>query len=138
MVSPMSAPEATPIVTGVDFVSVPTRDLERANALYGETLGLPRSAYHPEGNVAEFETGTVTLSVVDPERMGIGSFTANANHVALHVEDVAAARAELEGRGVVFAGDTFDTGVCHMAIFADPDGNALMLHHRYAPRVPEG
>jgi predicted enzyme related to lactoylglutathione lyase len=134
----MSATEAVPtIVTGVDFVSVPTQDLERAIAFYGETLGLRRSVYKPERNFAEFETGTVTLSVVDPARMGIGSFQPNANHVALHVEDVAAARSALEERGVTFAGDTFDTGVCHMAIFADADGNALMLHHRYAPRVPD-
>ena len=133
----MSTTEATTIVTGVDFVSVPTQDLERAVAFYGEALGLPRSAYHPERNFAEFETGAVTLSVVDPERMGIGSFQPVASHLALHVEDVAAARATLEERGVTFAGDTFDTGVCHMAFFADPDGNALMLHHRYAPREPE-
>jgi predicted enzyme related to lactoylglutathione lyase len=133
----MSTDQAATIVTGVDFVSVPTRELERAAAFYGETLGLTRSAYRPERNYAEFETGTVTLGVVDPERMGIGSFTANANHLALHVEDVAAARATLEERGVTFTGDIFDTGVCHMAFFADPDGNALMLHHRYAPRTPE-
>jgi predicted enzyme related to lactoylglutathione lyase len=69
--------------------------------------------------------------------MGIGSFKPNANHLALHVEDVAAARATLEERGVSFMGDTFDTGVCHMAFFADPDGNMLMLHHRYEQRVPE-
>ena len=79
----------------------------------------------------------MTLSIVDPERMGIGSFERNANHVALQVDDVAAARATLEERGVEFMGDIFDTGVCHMAFFADPDGNALMLHHRYAPRTPE-
>jgi predicted enzyme related to lactoylglutathione lyase len=133
----MSATEASTMVTGVDFVSVPTQDLERASAFYGTTLGLRRSTYRPERNFAEFETGTVTLSVVDPERMGIGSFRPNANHLALHVEDVAAARATLEERGVTFAGDIFDTGVCHMAFFADPDGNALMLHHRYAPRVPD-
>jgi predicted enzyme related to lactoylglutathione lyase len=134
----MSTAQAPTVVTGVDFVSVPTRDLERAVAFYGETLGLPRSVYRPERNFAEFETGTVTLNVVDPERIGIGSFSPNANHIALHVEDVAVARATLEERGVAFAGDTLDTSVCHMAIFADPDGNALMLHHRYAPRVTEG
>ena len=133
----MSTAQAPTVVTGVDYVSVPTQDLERAVAFYGETLGLPRSVYRPERNFAEFETGTVTLSVVDPERMGIGSFQPNANHIALHVEDVAAARAALEERGIAFAGDTIDTTVCHMAIFADPDGNALMLHHRYAPRVTE-
>ena len=55
-------------------------------------------------------------------------------HLALHVEDMEAARAELEAKGVEFDGETFDTGVCHMAFFHDPDGNALMLHHRYKPR----
>jgi predicted enzyme related to lactoylglutathione lyase len=130
--------DTSAIVTGVDFVSVPTQDLERAVAFYGSVLGLPRSMYRPDRNFAEFETGTVTLSVVDPDRMGIGSFKANENHLALQVEDVRAARATLEERGVSFMGDIFDTGVCHMAFFTDPDGNALMLHHRYAPRVPEG
>ena len=126
--------QAPTIVTGVDFVSVPTQDLERAVEFYGTTLGLPRSMYKPDRNFAEFETGTVTLSVVNPEKMGIGQFRPNANHLALHVEDVEAARATLEERGVSFMGDTFDTGVCHMAFFADTDGNPLMLHGRYAPR----
>jgi predicted enzyme related to lactoylglutathione lyase len=125
---------ASQIVTGVDFVSIPTQDLERAVAFYGETLGLHRSAYVPERNFAEFETGTVTLNVLDPEKMGIGGFSANRNAIALQVQDVAAARAGLEERGVAFVGEVFDTGVCHMGFFADPDGNALMLHHRYAPR----
>jgi len=124
------------IVTGVDFVPVSTHDLARAVRFYGETLGLRRSVYMPERNFAEFETGNLTLSVIDGEKMGIGHHV-NGNAIALHVEDVDAARAALEGRGVEFAGDTFDTGVCHMAFFADPDGNALMLHHRYAPRVTE-
>ena len=132
----MNAIEASPVVTGVDFVSVPSTDLERSVAFYGDTLGLVRSVYMPERNFAEFETGTVTLNVHDPQRMGIGSFSANENFLALQVEDVATARATLEARGVSFTGDTFDTGVCHMAFFADPDGNRLMLHHRYAPRTP--
>jgi predicted enzyme related to lactoylglutathione lyase len=133
----MTANQASTIVTGVDFVSVPTQDLERAIAFYETTLGLPRTVYKPEFNFAEFETGTVTLNVLDPLRMGIGPFQPNLNHVALQVEDVAAARAELEARGVTFDRDIFDSGVCHMAFFADPDGNSLMLHHRYAPRDPE-
>src|SRR3712207_5568415 len=116
----MSATEAPTIVTGVDFVSIPTRDLGAAAAFYGETLGLRRSMYKPERHFAEFETGSVTLSVLDPVGMGVGRFTVNANHVALQVQDVAAARATLEERGVAFAGDIFDTGVCHMAFFRDP------------------
>jgi predicted enzyme related to lactoylglutathione lyase len=123
------------IVTGVDFVSVPTQDLERAVGFYGDTLGLERSVYRPENGFAEFETGTVTFNVHDPKQMGIGDFHVNKNHLALQVEDVPAARKRLEERGVTFMGDIIDTGVCHMAIFNDPDGNALMLHHRYTPRT---
>jgi len=124
------------IVTGVDFVAVPAKDLDAAVEFYGTTLGLTRSVYYPERSFAEFETGTVTLSVIVSEKFGLG-YHPNQNAIALHVEDVEAARATLAERGVEFAGDTFDTGVCHMAFFSDPDGNALMLHHRYAPRVTE-
>ena len=83
----MTTDQAARVVTGVDFVSVPTRDLERSVAFYEQTLGLERSAYRPERNHAEFETGTVTLNVLDPERMGIGSFTPTANVLPLHVDD---------------------------------------------------
>jgi predicted enzyme related to lactoylglutathione lyase len=128
---------STTLVTGVDFVSVPTRDFDAAMEFYGTVLGLPRSSVwqrpgeEPVG--AEFETGTVTVALVASEQVGI-TFQPNTVPIALQVEDVAAARAELESRGVSFKGDTIDSGVCHMANFADPDGNALMLHHRYAPR----
>jgi predicted enzyme related to lactoylglutathione lyase len=126
---------AAQLITGVDFVAVPTHDLEAAVEFYGTTLGLPRSVYIKDRNYAEFETGNLTLSVIDAEAMGLEHHPQNG--ISLHVEDVAQARAELEARGVPFHGDTFDTGVCHMAFFADPEGNALMLHHRYAPRTPE-
>ena|SRR5215210_683653 len=127
-------PTAQQLVTGVDFVSVPTRDLEAAVGFYGETLGLPRSVYMPDRHFAEFETGNLTLTVIDPQRMGIGDFEPHSSAIALHVDDVESARATLEERGVSFHGDIFDTGVCHMAFLSDLDGNALMLHHRYAPR----
>jgi predicted enzyme related to lactoylglutathione lyase len=124
------------LVTGVDFVGVPTTDLDRTAEFYGTTLGLRRSAYRPERNFAEFETGNVTLSIFNPAKMGM-EHRVSPNPIALHVEDIEQARARLEQAGVEFSGDTFDTGVCHMAFFADPDGNALMLHHRYAPRTPD-
>lgn len=128
---------STPIVTGVDFVALPTRDLEAAREFYGSVLGLqPRSVWqHGDAPAlgAEFQAGNLTLSVVVPSAIGI-DFQANKVPMALHVEDMEAARDELESRGVSFSGDTMDTGVCRMAQFADPDGNALMLHHRYAPR----
>ena len=123
-------------IRAVDFVGMPTRDLEAAVRFYGETLGLPRSVYLPERNYSEFETGNLTLSVIDAEKMGL-EHNAQRTEIALHVDDVPAARKELESRGVGFRGDTLDTGVCHMAFFSDPEGNALMLHHRYAPRTTE-
>jgi len=124
------------LISGVDFTAVPTRDLATAVEFYGTTLGLRRSVHLPDRGFAEFETGNLTLSVMEPEKMGL-EFKLNGNALALHVEDMQEARATLEERGVSFAGDTFDTGVCHMAFFADPDGNALMLHHRYLPRTTE-
>jgi predicted enzyme related to lactoylglutathione lyase len=123
-------------ISGVDFVPLPTRDLEAAVEFYGTTLGLRRSVYYPERNFAEFETGNLTLNVMNAEKMGL-PHNPNPNWVALHVGDVEATRKTLEGRGVKFDADTIDTGVCHMALFKDPDGNALMLHHRYAPRQTE-
>ncbi len=124
---------STPIVTGVDFLSIGTTDFERAKAFYGETLGLRCSAEYGRVPGAEFEAGNLTLQVVDSEAVGM-TFQARTHPVALHVADVAAARAELEACGVRFMGETMDTSVCHMAVFQDPDGNVLMLHHRYAPR----
>ena len=119
-------------VTGVDFICVPTRDYEKASAFYGDTLGLPRSKRWGNMPAGEFETGTLTLAVMQSDAFGI-EFQPHTHPIALHVDDVAAARAELEAEGVTFQGDIVDSGVCHMAYFADPDGNALMLHHRYAP-----
>jgi predicted enzyme related to lactoylglutathione lyase len=124
------------MVTGVDFVSVPTQDLDVAVDFYGNVLGLERSVYIPDRSFAEFETGNLTLSIANFEKMGMKHRTSH-NPIALHVDDMEDARARLEQAGVTFAGDTFDTGVCHMAFFTDPDGNALMLHHRYTPRVTE-
>jgi catechol 2,3-dioxygenase-like lactoylglutathione lyase family enzyme len=123
-------------VTGVDFVTVPTQNFDAAVEFYGETLGLPCSARYGRIPGAEFETGSLTLSVLQTEAIGLG-FSPNKNPIALHVDDVEARRGELTSKGVEFRGETIDSGVCHMAIFEDPDGNTLMLHHRYAPREPE-
>jgi catechol 2,3-dioxygenase-like lactoylglutathione lyase family enzyme len=118
-------------VEQVDFVSVLTQDIPRAKKFYGELLGLP---IETEGeNDMEFKLGQVTLDVFDPSSLG-QPFAPSTAGIAIRVPDVAAARAELEAQGVEFDGETRDTGVCHMAFFKDPDGNALMLHQRYAPR----
>ncbi len=119
-------------ITGVDFVTVPTQDFERASEFYGTTLGLARSKQWGTRPAAEFETGTLTIAVMQSDAFGI-EFARHSHPIALHVDDVAEARAELEAQGVTFFADTMDSGVCHMAHFSDPDGNSLMLHHRYAP-----
>ena len=117
-------------VERTDFVSVPVQDLERGARFYGETLGIARNEKAP-GSFPEFETGNVTLCLVDPTKIG-GTFSPHRSHIALRVPDVREARSKLEAAGVEFDGPVLDTGVCHMAFFSDPDGNALMLHHRYA------
>ena len=119
-------------VTGVDFITVPTRDFEKANEFYGEVLGLARSKRWGNMPAGEFETGSLTIAVMQSDAFGLG-FQPHTHPVALHVEDVHAARSELEAKGVAFAAETLDSGVCYMAHFSDPDGNALMFHHRYAP-----
>lgn len=120
-------------VERTDFVSVPVTDMERSIAFYGETLGLPRASY-TEG-WPEFQLGeNVSLYLIDPANIGREFEGPHTASIALRVPDVEAARRALEAKGVEFPGGTFDTGVCHMAIFHDPDGNTLMLHRRYAPR----
>jgi predicted enzyme related to lactoylglutathione lyase len=123
----------TSLVTGVDFICVPTQDFESADAFYGDVLGLERSKRWGDMPAGEFENGTVTIAVMQSDAFGI-EFKPHSHPIAFQVDDVAAARAELEGKGITFPADTIDSGVCHMAYFSDPDGNALMVHHRYAPK----
>ncbi len=118
-------------VERTDFVSVPVTDMKRAKRFYGETLGIPCS--NPDGAWPEYETGNVSLYLIDPTAIGAEFTGPHTSSIALRVPDVSEARAKLEAAGVEFQGEILDTGVCHMAFFADPDGNALMLHRRYAP-----
>ena len=116
------------MISKLDFVGVPSQDAERSRAFYVDTLGLRAD----DGARFEFWVGETCFVIWEPERQGRPFAPQKNGHLALHVDDVAAVRAELEAKGVEFIGETFDTGVCHMAFFTDPDGNDLMLHHRYA------
>ena len=109
-------------VRRIDFIALPVEDLARADSFYGQTLGLARNPNSSGERWVEYETGNLTLAL----SMYGGS-------LALGVTDMSEARSDLEQRDVQFAMDTFDSGVCHGAPFADPDGNRLQLHHRYAP-----
>jgi catechol 2,3-dioxygenase-like lactoylglutathione lyase family enzyme len=117
------------VIPKLDYVAIPSQDAERSRSFYRETLAL-RPDEHGQ---YEFWAGDTCLAIWEPARLGFTFAPQKNAHLAFHVDDVAAARAELEAKGVSFIGEILDTGVCHMAFFTDPDGNDLMLHHRYAP-----
>ena len=118
-------------VEQVDFVSLLTQDIPRAKKFYAGVLGLELESEHEHD--LELRCGQMTLDVFNPASIG-QPFAPSCAGIAIRVSDVAAARSELESKGVEFDDATRDTGVCHMAFFKDPDGNQLMLHRRYAPR----
>ena len=122
------------IVERVDFISVPVTDMKRSKVFYGETLGLDLVVHGEDQGFPEYQLGeNVSLYLLDMKNVG-SEFTApHTASIAFRVPDVEEARLELEAKGVTFDADTLDTSVCHMAFFRDPDGNALMLHRRYAP-----
>ncbi len=120
-------------IQGVDFATVFVRDYPAAVEFYGGLLGLEHSVDYGKIPGGEFETGNLTLQVMDASAIG-RDFEPRTHPIAFHVEDVEATRSQFEEAGVTFLGETMDSGVCHMAVFSDPDGNTLMLHHRYAPR----
>jgi catechol 2,3-dioxygenase-like lactoylglutathione lyase family enzyme len=123
----------TSVVTGVDFVALPVTDYDAAAEFYGGVLGLPFVKRWGDMPAGEFQAGNLTLALLQPDAFG-QEFRTSTTWVALQVDDVAAMRESLESHGIEFQRDTIDSGVCHMAIFADPDGNTLILHHRYAPK----
>jgi catechol 2,3-dioxygenase-like lactoylglutathione lyase family enzyme len=124
-----------PLITGTDFITVATRDLDAAASFYAGVLGLPESKRWGQMPGAEFETGNLTIAVMQSDAFGL-EFQANNHPIELRVDAFEAAHAELESRGVAFKGETIDSGVCKQAFFEDPDGNTLAIHHRYAPGAP--
>jgi predicted enzyme related to lactoylglutathione lyase len=125
------------LINGVDFIAVPTRDYEAAKKFYGDTLGLPFGKQWGDMPAGEFETGSLTIAVMQSDAFGI-EFAPHTHPIEFHVDDFEAAKAELESRGVEFVTDTIDSGVCWQAIFNDPDGNSLAIHQRYAPPATDG
>ncbi len=118
------------MITKLDFIGIPSQDAERSRGFYVDTLGL-----RPDEH-GRFEAwlGETCFGIWEPAKFGMEFAPQQNAHPALHVDDIEAARSELEAKGVEFAGETLDTGVCRMAFFTDPDGNDLMLHSRYAPQ----
>ena len=123
---------STSLVTGTDFITESTRDIDAAVDFYGKVLGLPESKRWGNMPAVEFETGNLTVAIMQSDAFGL-EFHANTHPIEFRVDDFEAARAELESRGIEIKGETLDSGVCFQAFFDDPDGNALAIHHRYAP-----
>jgi len=121
------------IVTGVDFVTIPTKDASAAKDFYENVLGLESTFQWGDMPAFEFETGDVTIAVMQMDAFG-QEFSPNGAPIAFHVDDFDAAKAELESRGVTFQTDVIDSGVCNQIYFADPDGNPIGIHNRYDPR----
>ena len=64
-------------VTGVDFIAIPTQDFDRADAFYADVLGLERSKRWGNMPAGEFETGTVTIALMQSDAFGL-EFSATA------------------------------------------------------------
>jgi predicted enzyme related to lactoylglutathione lyase len=124
---------STSLVTGVDFVTVPAKDIDASASFYEDTLGLPFVKQWGSMPAKEYQAGNLTLAVIDPTAFG-QEFRPHSLPIALQVDDVPAAREALEAQGVQFVTDLIDSGVCHQVMFLDPAGNSLGLHHRYAPK----
>ena len=121
-----------PLISGTDFVMVPVDDLEEAKRFYSEVLELEQSKAYGRRPGGEWETGTLTLQILETEAFGLGKPNPNKNPIALHTDDYEGTKATLTERGVEFVHE-IDSGVCWMGFFADPSGNSYCLHHRYAP-----
>ena len=123
------------LVTGTDFLIIGSTDVDRSVKFYDEVLGLERGKQWGKMPAHEFETGNLTIAVMQSDAFGL-EFKPNTNPLEFRVDDFEAAKSELESRGVEFRGEPIDSGVCLQAFFQDPDGNVLGIHHRYAEGAP--
>ena len=123
------------LITGSDFLIIGSTDVDRSVKFYGEVLGLEKGKQWGKMPAHEFETGNLTIAVMQSDAFGL-EFKPNTHPLEFRVEDFEAAKAELESKGVEFEGNTIDSGVCYQAFFQDPDGNVLGIHHRYAEGAP--
>jgi catechol 2,3-dioxygenase-like lactoylglutathione lyase family enzyme len=123
-------------VERVDYIRVPVTDMDEANHFYGELLGLKRNPNSPDDDWVEYEAGNVTLAVMTPHTHDYEFTPLPPSTLAFRVPDVAAAKAELEAKGVQ-VNEMWDSGKCRGAGLHDPAGNRILLHRRYAP-YPDG
>jgi predicted enzyme related to lactoylglutathione lyase len=121
------------LIKGVDFTCLATADHDAACKFYEDVLGLERSKSWGSMPATEFETGSLTIAVIDWTGFGRENHP-NPNPIVLHVDEVNDAKPELESRGVEFESEIIDSGFCRQAYFSDPDGNTLGIHSFYGER----
>ena len=120
------------MVTQIDHIEIIVQHFDEYVAMF-RALGfqeLKRTKHH--GDSIEFQLPGPNQPIFELHRVS-GEENIGVNHIAFQVPDVEAERERLRSHGVEFRGEILDSGVCHQAVFTDPDGNALTLHHRYAP-----
>jgi catechol 2,3-dioxygenase-like lactoylglutathione lyase family enzyme len=99
------------LITGVDFITVSTKDFDKARDFYANVLGLEESKTWGSMPAQEFETGNLTIAVMQSDAFGVEHST-NSSPIEFHVDDFEDAKAELESRGGEFQGEPIDSGVC--------------------------
>jgi catechol 2,3-dioxygenase-like lactoylglutathione lyase family enzyme len=126
-------------IRGVDFVMYQVSSLAKAAAFYRDTLGLPQEIYSEEWQWAEFNCGNVTLSLHGGVKL---PETIAGGRIALAVDDIHAAYAELKKKGARVLNEPADHKVCWHVDVLDPDGNLVILHQRtdgtFGQNAPHG
>ncbi len=121
------------MIKEIAFVAIAVTDKDKARKFYQETLELKPGMTAMEGAWTEYEVGGMTIGVGchpdwKPSRDGVS--------IAFEVEDMDGTIAKLKERGVEFEMEKTETPVCFMAVFRDPDGNKLLVHHRKTELTP--
>ena len=120
------------MITHVKFVSIPTRDQDRALTFYSEKIGFKLLTDQPHGDTGqrwiEMRIGNsdtrFVLFTMDPNAAG--------SHFqgALACDNIDRTYDELKGRGVEFVAPPTKQPWGAFAIFKDPDGNQFVLSTR--------
>ena len=118
------------MIKAMKFVSIPTRDQQKALEFYTTKLGfriITDQPFNDEQRWIELGVGRsgtgITLFTPHGHEDRIGTFTG----ISFLADDVKATWRELAAKGVVFIQEPKEADWGTSAIFADPDGNQFVL-----------